>query len=98
MYQVFLPFAVPMANGTGLLGTIGALQNVVITPSATNASIYYIFTSTPFFDFFLDKTNFELTQTIVSRVYLLALCKYNRKVVFNEFSIPKFKEAEFLTN
>ncbi len=50
-----------MANGTGLLGTIGALQNVVITPSATNASIYYIFTSAPFFKTSVDFRKYFIT-------------------------------------
>ena len=37
-----------MANGTGLLGSTGALQNVVIAPSATNNNVYYVYTSSPF--------------------------------------------------
>jgi len=51
-----------------------------------------------FFRFFWDKINFDLTQRIVNRVYLL-FCKYYREVVMLlEFSIQKFKEAEFSTN
>jgi hypothetical protein len=60
-----------MANGTGLLGTIGALQNVVITPSATNASIYYIFTSTPFFKTTVDMSLAAGLGSVVTKNQLI---------------------------
>jgi hypothetical protein len=48
------------------------------------------------FRFFWDKINFELTQRIVasSRICFLANA-YREVVMLLEFSIHKFKEAEF---